>query len=538
MADDPQQSPFLQGLMSGLSGTNPLVNAGFGLMAAARPYGNVGESLLQSGQVTQQNRLAQQQAGMQQLQMQKLQAMMPMLQQYYKGVGGMFSPQPQQASPDTAPPSAPGGVPSQMPGMGIDPGTALNLGTMGAVVGAPGAAELAKYPENYTKVQEALQTQKKMQLQGPMALLKSVASSPEADAIVQNDPKLMAQFTQDAPHLGVQALTPQTARTWAAFAHNNLAGPAGVATIEMPHPLVSSKGPNGQINQTDPVSNKTDVAVPAQSLTPVVGQGGLPTLTPSGKAAGKQPFNEQIYGANQISDPALERGYQTWKATGAAPSGQGRNVLAQAKQANYIAQRADQEGVPEQAAAARQQAFKAQQAVLDDFTNPSGKAGGSLVAINTAVSHFQSLLPLIDAMQNGNMTLINKARQEFQKQTGQPAPTNYQALADMASGEASKAITANGGSVAEREDVASPFKSANGPEALKGAVQTVSTALAGKTDALRNSWEATMQGTQGDFNKFLMPATKKQLGIEVKSSHPANIQALIDKYAGKANGGS
>lgn len=530
MADDGSQS-FFGGLMQGLQGaasdsaTNPLFNMGLGLLSAAKPFGNVGDSLMQANQATLANRQAQQKLGMGSLQMRQAQAEFPLRMAWLQNAMGALQPQGQQPQGST-----PQGPQPMTPG--VDPQQSVNLGLAGGALGMPGAAEFLKAPGALESVQKYQQMQRQMQAQGPIALLKSVSSSPDADAIVKNDPKLMAQFSQDAPKLGVQELTPQTARTWATFAHNNLAGPAGLPVMDMPQPLVSSKGPNGQVQQTNPVSGKTDVAIPAQPLTSVVGDKGLPTLAPSGQAAGKQPFNEQIYGANSISDPAMERAYQTWKVSGLPPQGQGRNVLAQAKQANYIAQRANEEGVPEQAAAAKQQQFKAQQAVIDDFTNPSGTAGKSLVAINTGVAHLGALGPLIDAMQSGNMTKINEARQYFQKQTGNPAPTNYQMLADMASGEISKAVMQGGGSKDERDDLAEPFKKSLAPDVLKGAVNTAATALAGKTDALRNAWQVGTSGTQGDFNKFLMEPTKKALGInDTKSTHPANIQALIDKYS-------
>jgi hypothetical protein len=254
----------------------------------------------------------------------------------------------------------------------------------------------------------------------------------------------------------------------------------------------------------------------------VAGPSGAPVLTPSGQAAGKAPFNEQIYAANQISPETLEQNYQTWKATGKPPANSSRNVLANATQANYIAQRAQQDNIsnPGKIAAAQQQAYEAQQGVIKDFTDPDGKAGGSLVAINTAVAHIRGLDPLIDAMQSGNMTRINQAKQAYQKEFGIAAPTNYQALANMATGEVAKAVNAGGGTESERDSIAAPFKASGGPDVLHGAVQTVSTALAGKTEALRNAWDVGTNGTQGSFDKFLMPATRQALGIPSQSSQP------------------
>src|SRR4029077_1129774 len=178
------------------------------------------------------------------------------------------------------------------------------------------------------------QLERQQQAVAPLlAKLKSVSTAPQAADMVNNDDDLKQLWTQTAPKLGFNSLTPANARAFGAFAHNQVAGSAKLPTIDMPEPLVDEPGPNGQVNQRNPVTNKVEVAVPAQPLTPVAaGPGGAPVLLPSGKASGKSPFNEQIYAANQISPDTLEQNYQTWKATGKPPANASRNVLANATQ--------------------------------------------------------------------------------------------------------------------------------------------------------------------------------------------------------------
>lgn len=233
-----------------------------------------------------------------------------------------------------------------------------------------------------------------------------------------------------------------------------------------------------------------------------------------GVAQGLTPYDTSLFAASMVSKPALEDAYQQTKATGTPPPTAGRDPIAIAQEKSYIADRMKQDGVGNtgEYLAAKQQAYAAQQKVVSDFTDPSGKAGGALIAINTAVKHVGALTPLIDAMGSGNLTRINQARQAYQRATGVAAPTNYQTLANMAVGEINKAVTANGGDAAERESIAAPFDASGGPEVLKGAVQTAVTALAGKTDALRNAWDVGTNGTQGSFDKLLLPTTKKALG--------------------------
>jgi hypothetical protein len=521
MADSTQQQPtFWSGLMAGLNNTasNPLTNIGLGLMSAAKPFGNVGDSLMNANQQTLQNRGMQQQQAIQSYGLARQKEMWPAYKAIADQIAGRFGAGNMSAGTSMAPPGTPP-VPTQapnrydplppLPPISPNPGGDLQLGAAAKSLGMP-----SPFPEP-KDVETALAVQQKQRQQAvapQLSDLDTIMTSPDADKRLAKDGDLKSLWDQEQ---GGQPLTPPAARAYAGTVYNRLAGSAQAAVKPIPTQLVDQPGPLGQVRQRDPLTNKLEISAPSQPLTSVAGPGGAPILTPAGQAAGKAPFNEQIYAANQISPSTLEQNYQQWKATGKPPANASRNVLANATQANYIAKRAAEDNIanPGQRAAAQQQAYEAQAGVVKDFTDPGGKAGGSLVAINTAVAHLTGLYPLIDAMQSGNMTLTNRLRQEYQRQNGVPAPTNYQALATMAAAEASKAVFAAGGGEGERDEVAAPFKSANGPDALKGAVQTVSTALAGKTEALRNAWDTGTAGSQGPFDRFLMPQTKKALGI-------------------------
>src|SRR5580692_2281972 len=98
MADQDQQQSFWGGLMQGLNSApaNPMVNLGLGLMSAAKPFGNVGDSLMQANQATIQNRGAMQQQDLQRYSLERMKAMMPLYQKAMQsaqdslgGSGGM-----------------------------------------------------------------------------------------------------------------------------------------------------------------------------------------------------------------------------------------------------------------------------------------------------------------------------------------------------------------------------------------------------------------------------------------------------------------
>jgi hypothetical protein len=140
-------------------------------------------------------------------------------------------------------------------------------------------------------------------------------------------------------------------------------------------------------------------------------------------------------------------------------------------------------------------------------------AGGQLIAINTAVKHIESALPLVDALQTGDVRIINQARNAFEKNVGGgTAPTDFNILKEFINGEVSKAVFTSGGGEQERQALKASVDAANSPQAIKSAFQKVQVALAGKTDAYRQRWDEVTQGNQGDFNKFLLPETIKALG--------------------------
>lgn len=270
-----------------------------------------------------------------------------------------------------------------------------------------------------------------------------------------------------------------------------------------------------------------------RDLKPVLNADGTATYLPANQAAGKTPYNNATASAGSVTDQAKEFAYQKFKTTGEMPQSGRGGAAMQAMYANYFSQRAAQDGDSGASIAARGQAFKAQQGVLKDYT--SGTTSKTLNGINTAVAHMDSLDPLIDNLDNTRSPLFNKVANAFKQQTGQTAPTNFAALKDFVAGEVAKAVLPGGGGEGERQALSAPLAAANSPAQLKEAVKTIKTALAGKTEALRNQWDIGTNGTQGDFDKFLLPQTKKALGTaggqpQPPASHPPSVQALLDKY--------
>lgn len=165
---DSNQPTFMSGLMAGLNNlpSSPLYNIGLGLLSAAKPFGNVGDSLLQANQATLQNQLARQQQQMGAFSLQRAQAQMPMVKgisdfiasKFGGGNGGLLSggaPTPQQASlmapPGIAAPQDPSAPPQggSSGGLGsMSPQDLMQLGAVMPLAGMEGGPGLATLGEN------------------------------------------------------------------------------------------------------------------------------------------------------------------------------------------------------------------------------------------------------------------------------------------------------------------------------------------------------------------------------------------------------
>ena len=557
MADD----SFLGGLMASLSAApaNPLWNMGLGIMSAGKPGGNLGDSLMQAGNATMQNRAAMQQYAMGQYGLERQKAMQPLIEQALRAsltdtdgqpvpMGGQQPPMGGQQAPMGAQPvgfqsADPYSTPPPLPNAGGNPLRDVALGQ--ALAFDPRYAEASKAylnsPEAKQKALDAVQKGRQQQYQGPLATLDSVATSDKADVLTKNNDGLYQHWQAVAPQLGfdpVKDLNPANARTAATYAYNQIAGNVGLPPKPMPVQLRQIQRGNGESILVNPVTGDVKQGAPALSIGKYVDeQGNVRDMTNAEGVARKlQPYDPQLYAASMITPQALDDFYKQTLATGEMPSLSGRDPITASRFSNYVAEQAAKDGNTGIVRAATKQMNVARQKVIDDFMDPSGNAGGKLINITTSVSHLGSMLPLVDAMKSGNLTLLNKARQEYQKQTGQSAPTDYETLKNIAVNEVINAVSKSGGDAAERAAIMKPFDKANGPDILKGAISTAATALAGKTHALRTAWDVGTGGAQGSFDKFLTPEVKKFLGEDAPAAqtNAKGWELHEDKYGRKA----
>jgi hypothetical protein len=114
----------------------------------------------------------------------------------------------------------------------------------------------------------------------------------------------------------------------------------------------------------------------------------------------------------------------------------------------------------------------------------TGQLGNALRSVSTANAHLDQMNELVDALGNGNTQVINKVNNWYQTQTGNPAPTNFNAIKNVVGQEVVKAIVAGGGGVGEREEAAKAFSTANSPAQLKEAIQHYRMVMGAQADNL------------------------------------------------------
>ena len=135
-----------------------------------------------------------------------------------------------------------------------------------------------------------------------------------------------------------------------------------------------------------------------------------------------------------------------------------------------------------------------------------GKQGDTVRSLNVATNHLDTLGGLADALNTGNVQLLNKATNAWKTQTGQAAPTNFEGAKKIVADEVVKAIVGSGGGVADREEAARSIQAASSPAQLRGVINTYKELMHGQLNGLRQQYEQSTG--KNDFDKFLSTQVK------------------------------
>ena len=206
--------------------------------------------------------------------------------------------------------------------------------------------------------------------------------------------------------------------------------------------------------------------------------------------------------AGLLTDQAKQMAAQNYAQTGQMPQGMRSPGMA----AGILNQAAAAPGgVPD--IAQNKMVYGAQTAL--EKSAIAGPIGQQVTAYNTAIAHAQQLQQAADALQNGDVRVLNKVGNALGYQFGSDLTTNFNVIKNALAGEVSKVFKGGEASDAEIKAVQEPFNTANSPTQLKGAIQNAIHLMNSKRDALQQQYE---QGMKGKPNFSGQSETPKDLG--------------------------
>lgn len=160
----------------------------------------------------------------------------------------------------------------------------------------------------------------------------------------------------------------------------------------------------------------------------------------------------------------------------------------------------------------------AQKAVTAFATGPQGDA---VRAISVANNHVGTLMPLIGALNSGDVQALNKAAIWYKTQTGQSAPTDFNGIKSIVADEVVKAVVGGASALGDREKIDAAFNNVNSPAQLKSLVQKYQLLMGGQLEGLQRQYKASTG--RADFTKLLSAESQSQMPNAAPSAAPANL---------------
>lgn len=132
----------------------------------------------------------------------------------------------------------------------------------------------------------------------------------------------------------------------------------------------------------------------------------------------------------------------------------------------------------------------------------SGRAGDTVRSFGVVQNHIDTLRQTADALANGDLQIFNKVGNMIAQWTGQPAPTDFNAVKRIVAGELTKAVIGAAGALGDRNAVDQALSAANSPAQLKGVLDRYQQLIRGQVDGYRQQYKAG--GGAKDFDRDIM----------------------------------
>lgn len=121
----------------------------------------------------------------------------------------------------------------------------------------------------------------------------------------------------------------------------------------------------------------------------------------------------------------------------------------------------------------------------------TGQQGNSIRSFDVAIDHLDTLKRYTKALDSGDIRALNSLRNAWLQETGNPLPTNVQAIAPIVGAEVSKAIIGSNNALADREELRKPLALANSPAQVLGAIDSYQALMGGQLKGLKKQYEDT-----------------------------------------------
>ena len=119
-----------------------------------------------------------------------------------------------------------------------------------------------------------------------------------------------------------------------------------------------------------------------------------------------------------------------------------------------------------------------------------GRAGDTVRTFGVVQNHLDTLTQAGDALANGDVQAFNKVGNTIAQWTGQPAPTDFNAIKRIVAGEITKAVIGAAGALGDRNAVDQALNDANSPAQLAGVVNRYKQLISGQVSGYRKQYEA------------------------------------------------
>lgn len=302
------------------------------------------------------------------------------------------------------------------------------------------------------------------------------------------------------------------------------------------------QGLQARFNADESAADRTSAQIAAQSTKnmnqPVVNINGVPAVNNTLLDAKAKLAEMQQRGRNTANNAALTPEVIDLEATIARANG-GKldyaftrsNPLAGPAIMARAAEMERQEGNEPQAIVYEGQATKARQAAANSWNSSSPTSGGTMIRrLGVTINHMQVLRQYLQALQNGDVSTINRAKMAVQKELNlSSVPATVDALTPILSNEMTAAINSRGGTGHERDAATDALGKSRDYGVQADILGGETKLLAGQLGGLKTQYEASnMSQVLGPFrgrvdSKILRDATLAAAIGEAPDTSPVHV---------------